>query len=86
MELSDGPEDDIRRTVREHLEHLEHHLTGNLTEKLEERELSYLSRKDVNTWANSMVRWQAKRFIQPKRATIYNRLMLCEQKQQEPRN
>ena len=78
MELSEGPEDDIRRTVREHLEHLEHHLTGKLTEKLKERELSYLSLTDVNTWANSMVKLQAKRFTQLKRVTIYNRLMLCE--------
>lgn len=86
MELSEGPEDDIRHTVREHLEDLEHRLTGKLTEKLEEREHPYLSLEDVNAWANSMVHLQAKRSTQLKRATIYNRLMLCEQKQQEPRN
>lgn len=42
MELSEGPEDDIRQTVREHLEDLEHRLTGKLTEKLKERKLAYL--------------------------------------------
>lgn len=41
MEPSEGLENEIQRTVREHLEDLEHHLTGRLTEKLKERELFY---------------------------------------------
>ena len=41
MELSEGLEDNIRLTVRVHLEHLEQRLTGKLTEKLKERKLTY---------------------------------------------
>ena len=37
MESSEGPQAEIRHTVRKYLEDFELHLTGELTEKLTER-------------------------------------------------
>lgn len=42
MESPEGPQTEIRHTIREHLDDLEHRLTGELTEKLTERKHLYL--------------------------------------------
>ena len=42
MEPLRGPKAEIRHIVKKHLEDFEHRLTGELTEKLTERERSYV--------------------------------------------